>query len=384
MAKLDINRMGDSTRVNRVDDQHNTMEGDLEEIFGIPDNVEITAHIFGKNPQGGKPIQQDGSIRGVPVLKSGGVQSSASTAVGFKFDDGSNKKLLVFVDSELKIYKDDDYPNESWVISANIERPGAGLLTSLADYIGSNPLTVADVNKLLKVASDGGGGYAFDLVDPQAGTGITTFVELEDGPGGFGNAGDLLATNGAGDELVWTAPPTAATPFVMLAYAQTSDGWGYNGGDWLDAYNWNLDSGGGFTIDDESTYLGNDEVPDPDQASKFFKNLAPGMYDFSLWYSTEDGGENIAGTREFRLQGTGVSGPAVFGVAQRATVGFYQDPTTLKVTPKAINGNKFLGSRMFIVSITTTNLKVQLKQTSGGKIGSDNDVWFYAVIRRLQ
>jgi len=377
MAKFDTSRMGDSTVVGRVDNQHNAMEEAVEDVFGIPDNTEITAYIFGENPEatGDRPIQPDGSIRGVPVLKSSGAQSDPASAVGFKWDDGVAKKLLVFVDSLLQLYEDDDYPNESWSLVMNLEEPGSGQLVNLTDY--TETAALADrIGYLLKVNAAGNG---FDLQAPSGGTGVTTFIALTDTPVGYGTTGQILAVAAGGTSLEWIDVPTAASPFIMLAEAEAASSWG-SSQNWGDVYNWSLIDPGtsGYLITDESTYLANDTAPDPDQANKFFKNLVAGVYEISVWYVTAVGAERVAGIRGFRVFATSsLYGPAVEGVAHRATVGFNADGTL-----GAIDGAKFLGSKMFITKITTTDLRVQVFQDSGGSI-SGTDLYFYALIRKI-
>lgn len=372
MAKLDQNRLQDSTSVNKVDDQHNKTEEDIEEIFGIPDNTPITAYIFGQNPQnpGAKPVQPDGSIRGVPILKSAGVQADPSTAVGFKFDDGAVKKLLVFVSSELKIYKDSDYPNENWELVASVETPGTGKLTTLSDWEGPDDIS-GETGKLVKCT-----GTGFDLQDPSAGTGVTTFAELTDGPGDYGNAGDLLYSSG--NDVVWGAAPSVSAPLILFADTTSTDGWG-NPGNWLNSYGWTLrdPEGSGFVSTDQSTYLGSAGSI----GNIYWKNLPAGPYEVSVFYSTTDGAERIKGTRQWKVSGTDLYGPAVEGVAHRATVGF-QDETGAPVA--AIDGAKYLGTKLLIVGSTTTDMVIKVLQNSGDKIGSSSELTFYAVIRRIQ
>jgi len=373
MAKLDQNRMADSTKVNRTDDQHVQLEADLEDIFGIPDDTPITNYIFGSNPENpdGKPVQPDGSIRGVPVLKSASVESDPADAVGLKFDDGTVAKLLVFVNSGLKIYNDDDYPNEDWSLVANIESPGSGKLTGLTDYTGPADIS-SSIGKLLKVDSSGTG---FDLQDPSAGVGVTTFIQLTDGPGDYGTAGQVLATKSNLTEVEWVDPPSTGASFVMFLSSVATKGWGTSPASYIDLWNWALNDLGQGTITDESTYLGNDGS----ESNKYFQALEQGIYEFSLWYVTSDGDERIAGTREWRLQGTNILGPATVGVAQRATVGFGQNS---ELVP--IDGAKFLGTRMFTVNGSTSDLHCEVRQNSGETIGGRNSITFYAVLRRIK
>lgn len=379
MAKYDVNRMGDSTRVNKVDDQHNQCEEDSQDIFGIPDNTPITAYVFGRNPQnpGAKPIQPDGSIRGVPVLASNGPQAAPENAVGFKWDDGSTAKLLVFVNSELQIYKDSDYPNGAWTRVASVETPGTGKLVNLTDYVGPEDLSL-EVGKLLKVVPDGGGGFGFGLADPIGGAGVTTFIELTDGPLAYGNPGDMLVTNNFATGVVWAPPPVVAAPLILFARAQTVDGWGETN-NWLPIWRWELldPEGSGYVETNEATYLGQD-VPNA-RVNAFFINLPPGPYECSMWYTTEEGIETTQGVRQWRMQGSSCFGPAIAGVSHRATVGFDEDGI-----PRAIDGAKYLGTRMFLVGVTTTDLKIEVLQDSGGRLGTSDEVTFYCVIRRIQ
>lgn len=372
MAKFDTSRMGDSTIVKRVDDQHNAVEEAVEEVFGIPDNTEITAYIFGANPEEpeGYPIQPDGSIRGVPVLKSAGVQSDPASAVGFKFDDGTAKKLLVFVDSTLMLYEDTAYPDETWSEVMNLESPGSGQLVNLSDY--TETAALADrIGYLLKVNATGDG---FDLQAASGGAGVTTFIELTDTPVGYGTEGQILAVAAGGVTLEWIDVPSVVEPFIMIVSAQTTNGWGSTV-NWIDMWNWDIEDPGssGYLITDDS-YLGNDGS----EADKFFVDLVAGVYEFSLWYVTPVGGENVEGIRAFRVQGTGIHGPATEGVSHRATVGF---DSVGRAT--AIDGVKFLGMKTFIATATTTDLKAQVWQDSGSRIGSGDNITFYAMIRKI-
>lgn len=379
MAKLDINRLGNQSKVNRVDNLHNQLEEAIEEIFGIPDNTEITSYVFGVNPEDqGKPIQTDGSIRGVPVLKSSGPQATPSTAVGFKFDDGTTKKLLAFVDngteSVLLVYKDDDYPNEDWDQVASVEVPGSGKLTQLTDWEGPTTLTGTHNGKLVKCT-----GTGFDLQDPAAGAGVTEFTALSDAPaGGYGVSGQVVRSTGAG--LEWYTLVGSASPWVLMVSANSIEGWGSTN-TWRDMYGWDVEDPEGsgqyvVPVGDESLWLDDDG----DDSDKFFINLEPGAYEISMYYWTADGMDNGFGSRQWRVQGTDLYGPAVVGVSQRAPAGFNENGGI-----DGIDGAKYLGTRLLIVGTKTTDMKIQAFQDSGVSIGTSagDDCIFYAVIRKV-
>jgi hypothetical protein len=289
--------------------------------------------------------------------------------VGFKFDDGTVAKLLVFVDSELQVFKDDDYPNEDWVKVSSVEVPGTGKLTALTDYNGVTDLS-AQSGKLLKC--DGNG---WDLADPTAGVGVTTFTGLTDGPGDYGTAGQILKSTGSA--IDWDDAPSIAAPLVLfLGISQSSAGWGKD--TWIALWGWALtDPEGSGYVETDSKYITDDDpVFSP---NKFITELPPGPYEVSVWYTTTAGTEKLQGTREWRVSGTSLYGPAVVGVQQRATVGF-----TSATIPEPIDGAKYLGTRMLLVGTLTTDMVIEVKQTSGSKIGTSTEVGFYAVIRRVQ
>ena len=379
MGKLDINRMANSTKLKKVDDVHVDLEGDLEDIFGIPDNTEITTYVFGRNPDGAdaKPIQADGSIRGVPVLRAAAPTSSAGDALGFEFDDGTTRKKISFVQGILKIY---EWDGSTWNSVANIEEPGSGLLTSLTDVDITVPLTAADVGWLVGVNAT---NDAFELIDPSVVAGAATYDDLTDtDPLANGSIGDIPVIE-AGPTLGWLTPSVEAGPFVMLLSAiaihpEDAPGWG-SSDIWVDAYNWVLNDPGvtGFLVTDDSTYLGNDGS----EANKFIKALPDGVYNASLWYYTSGNADNPYGVRSWRIQGSGIAGPALNGVSHRATAAFDRASQIVEV-----EGAKFLGSRMFTIESTADDLKFQVKQDSGFKIKYPGpaEPMFYAVIQRVK
>lgn len=371
MGKLDINRMSNSTLVNRVDDQHVDLEGDLEDILGIPDNTEITNYVFGTNPDGGYPVQADGTIKGVPVLKSAAVVADPANAVGFMFDDGTVKKLLAYVDSELKIYEDDDYPNEDWVLVGSVEIPGAGLLMNCTDL----DTTGIDVGYIITVNATEDG---FELTAPSAGTGITEFIELTDGPGDYGVAGQMLVSDGpVAGTISWDDVPNFEDPEVYHMSSGWSTGWSTSGG-WQTLYNWNEEDPGSLGLC-QSGYMANN-IPDG-HANEYITGLTQGIYECSVWYSTGEGKENFLGKRRWRLHSTlgDIAGPAASGACDRPTAAVAYVDGEYVIDP--IDGMKYLGTRMFTVTSTTSDLVVQVQQDSGSRIGGY--VSFYCVIRKV-
>ena len=114
MGKLDTSRMSNATKLRKVDDAHVALEGDLEEIFGIPDNTEITTPIF-------EEVFPNGTIKRVTRLYMAAASSTAAECIGLQFEDGDEKKRMIFVDSEIKIYEWDD---PDWTLVASMEQPG--------------------------------------------------------------------------------------------------------------------------------------------------------------------------------------------------------------------------------------------------------------------
>lgn len=251
MAKLDVNRMTNSTKLRRVDDAHVELEGDLESIFGIPDNTPITEAIFGQAPDGGLPVNEDGSISGVIRFIMASDVSTAANSVAIEFKDSEEQKRIVFVDSGLKIYK---AGAADWELVADLEQPGTGQLQSLADVDDTN----FGANKVLAV---NGAGTGFIFVDPASASGITKFHELTDTPAIVGAGYDSakighVAYIKSTTEIDYKAPPEGlGTPFVMCL-TTPDDGvpisWRLLGRDWNDVTQWGYETiaDGGLLITD--------------------------------------------------------------------------------------------------------------------------------------
>ena len=49
-----------------------------------------------------------------------------------------------------------------------------------------------------------------------------------------------------------------------------------------------------------------------------------------------------------------------------------------------IDGAKYMGTRMFLVGTLTTDLEIEVRQNSGARLGTSDEVSFYCVIRKVQ
>ena len=163
MGKLDSSRMSNATKLNKVDDAHVALEGDLEEIFGIPDNTDIDPAIWSR-------VNPDGTIEGVQRFYMAAASSTAEECIGLEFDDGTKKKRIVFKDSGFFIFEWNT-TDETWDLVTDMEVPGSGKLTGLSDVdIEESELTTS-VGYLVQVKDDD----EFDLVEAASSSGVTTF-----------------------------------------------------------------------------------------------------------------------------------------------------------------------------------------------------------------
>jgi hypothetical protein len=352
MGKLDKTRMTDATKVSKVDDVHNATEQDAGEIFGIPDNTQITSPIFGETPSGGKSVQPDGSIRGNPLFKMSAPTSDPASAIGFEFKDGTKTKRLVMTDSQLVIW---NWTGTTWEKVTDVENPG-GTFLALSDV--SDTAYTGKAGYLVKVNS---GATGIELVAPTAGSGVTTFIGLTDTPGAMGTVGQIVTVQDASN-LKFSDPPSGiGDPFVMwLEAVGKAAGWG-NGG-WTDAYNWaftTVADDGGF-LTDNTALLTNDGL----KANKFI-TLAAGVYEISLWYYTST--FDKTGVRNFRISNatgyTDAVGPATVGCEEPGH--FYFNTGT---SAAALDGIHHLGTRQLIMKAGPSKIKVEVKQTSTGNL----------------
>lgn len=202
--------MSDATKVRAVDNAHNQLEVDVSEILGIPLSTEITGCIFGANPDGGKPIQADGSIRGILKLLLGYVAMGAGDSVGIEFEDDTEKKRIVLTESELKIYRWDSGEGD-WEFISNIGDPGSVKFQSLLDVdvpVGEEFPAPAAAGKF--VAVNAVGDKYTHIVAPAGGS--TTFAGLTDTPEAIPSDVQMLATDGSGS-LYFLKPPRSVAPW---------------------------------------------------------------------------------------------------------------------------------------------------------------------------
>jgi hypothetical protein len=361
VGKLDTNRMANSTKLSRVDDAHVALENDLGEIFGIPDNTEIAAPVFGVNPDGGVPVQPDGSIRGVPKFIAAVPAAAPGNALGFQFEDGTKTKKIAYVESELRIYEQDSAG--VWTQIANLEVPGSGSgkLQNLSDVDD----TGIAAGKVLAVAA---GGTSFELVDPAAGSGKSRFADLSDTPGAYNGTvfdpakvGYLVYIKDANNLDFVAAPAGLGAPFVMhlraptVGSVSTLDG----SGTWRDAYEWEYvtyNDDGGF-LTDNAALLTNDGG----DANKFI-TLDSGVYNVQVWWNTDT--PLKYGVREWRIVPTtpaNADGPAIYGANNPASL--YLNSSTCQL--EGLQGIQHLGSKQLLVLQDAEPVKFQVRSTAG-------------------
>lgn len=367
MGKLDSSRMTNATKVGRVDDVHNECEADLGEIFGIPDDTRITNPIFGITDDGSLPVNDDGTLKGTMRLVMSGVESDPAQAIGFEFDDGTEKKRLVYVDSGLKIYHWNT-STLSWDQISDLENPasGAGLLSSLSDVDVTTPLTadqVLAVNAL---------GTKFELQAPTAGTGKNRFADLDDTPlAANPSPGDPFASTDV-NRVVYVAsesslgfqdPPTGiGAPFAMMLRAPGGTGefqeWGSTPKTYIPMYQWSY-----MSYADDGDLLVDDPLLITSGATRAneFITLDKGIYDIGFWFTCKTTSQ--WGRREWRVQGTYAEGPAAAGVNAQADVFYKPNLHLLGAHP----GPTYLGHKTLLM-IADGKINFQAKQDSGEKL----------------
>lgn len=396
MAKLDSGRMSDATRVKQVDDQHRQFETDLEEIFGIPDNTDITKPIFGSNPRtpGNPPVNKDGSITGIPVFKLNSPAGTAAGGVGFEFDDGTERKRLVYVNSKLGIYKYDS-TNDSWTAVANIEEPGSGsgYLTSLLD-VDLDPIDEDVAGFILKVTDTP--PYKFELVEKTVIGGTTEFTGLTDvsisTPLSSADEGKIVQVNSSGYLALEDPPNGLGDPWVMWLKAQSASNWGkaqsiintaggnpqhtHGSEGWLNTWLWSYPFEGEAQLVTDAALLTKATYGTTDYLN-YYITLQPGVYTCALWYSAPS--FNLRGFREWRIMpytATTLDGGAVYSDRYEPPRQLAADSKTYETT----GGTHYLGTKDLVV-------------TGAGKVGfqvrqsSDNDInsaTFYASITKVK
>jgi hypothetical protein len=382
MAKLDINRMSNSTKLSRVDNAHVDLEADLETILGVPDNTPITIPVLGKTVDGSPPVQTDGSLKGVMRFYEGSVTSDVNAAAGFEFTDQTVTKRLVLVSSGLKIYKLD---GTTWTPVADLENPGSGsgLLSALADV---DPSLAPNAGDLL--AWDNVNGW-WEAVAPASGSGRTRFADLDDTPPAAGaapadpfNTADVGKLVGIVSEasLGFVTPPAGiGAPFCMLMNAGTTgDGAGHwaGGGKWTDVFVWAFNTytdDGGFLTDDTSLLTN-----DGSDANKFI-TLTSGLYQISFWY-VATGGQTKWGTRQWRVAGSNSDGPATLGIQQEANLFWQSKDIPNDEQPTLLPGIHYLSTAMLIQYADGT-IKFEVAQDSKNPM---TGVTFYAAITKVK
>ena len=376
MGKIDTSRMSNATKLNKVDDAHVALEGDLGEIFGIPDNTEIDPPIF-------ENVYEDGTIGGVTRLFQAAASSTASECIGIQFEDDTAKKRMIFVDSALQIFEwnEDD---ETWDLVANVEQPGSGLLSELTDID-----TDAQEAGWLLAVNGTNDGYIF--VEPASASGVDTFAELTDTPDAFdgdtsfdpdNDPGKFVIVNEAGTALKLTAAPTGlGDPYVIWINSPSQDpdptsiNWMSQDvdGSWSEMWLWedvNITDGGLLTAC---------PLTDDGNSANKFITLPIGVYDISFWYSST--GYSAYGLREWRVNdanreagGTGtIVGPAAYGANERANV-YYPPAGGIQPCP----GVQFLGTRQAI-QLSATPFWFEARQTAG--TGIPGTVFFVSISR---
>lgn len=379
MAKLDVNRMADSTKLSRVDNAHVALEADLETILGVPDNTVITSPIFGVTPDGSAPVQSDGSLKGVMRFYESGVISDASDASGFEFTDGNKTKRLVMVSSGLKIY---ELVGSAWTVVADLEHPGSGSGTfaALADVDPSMSPNDGDLIEWVAASSH------WSSVAPASGSGKTRFADLDDTPAAANPApGDPFNAADVG-KLVYVAstttlgfqaaPAGVGAPFCMMLKAPGSgtSTWGSTTTAWIDVYQWDYESftdDGGFLTDDPNLLTN-----DGGKANKFV-SLDAGLYHITLWYTCTN--PTKWGSRQWKISGSNSDGPATYGIQQEANL-FWQTGLPPDENPATLPGIHFLGSAM-LIQFADGTIKFQVQQDSGFIMSG---VVFYAVITKVK
>ena len=370
MAKLDVGRMSDATKVKQVDNQHAQLEADLEDILGVPDGVSITTPVFGINPEDASaaPVQRDGSIRGVPRFTLASAVSDAYASVGLEFKDDTSLKRLCFVNSRIEIHKSED-DGTTWTRVSNLEDPyGSGLLTALTD-VDLPELSAVDSGQILAVTTSS--PWKFELVAPSLVGGRTKFVDLDD----VGIGRDLLASDNGdiigvadGKLNLITAPADIGNPWLMELEAASRRPWGKATAedDFTTTFAWEfIEDASGLTIQDDNL-LDNISLERPNA----YITLEQGLYEVSLWYNAPYTGG--AGVREYKVvpYTASISGAASYRAASPMPIQYIDG------VPYGINGTHHLGTRTLVV-LTTGKVYIAVRQDGSGEI---TDVKWYCSI----
>ena len=377
MAKLSSGRMSNATRLGKVDDAHNELETDLEAIFGIPDETSISNSVFGGT------VNSEGSITGVPVMKSDGQQSDPEDAVGFEFDDGSERKRLVLVNSSLEIHRWDS-TSGAWELIANIESPGSGRLQDLSDVdIVSADMVAGRVLQVNNTADK------FELVEAASVGGISSFTELDDTPSPHTvvpfqafdpeKAGWYVAIDGTGDGITFVEPPTGVGNPVAhwvkdngsyISWPSLSPT-----ADWFIWYRW-ADAGNVADLVTAAT-ISNLDTNRPNGLI----TLNPGVYMVGVSFETPSG--NKYGTRGWKVGSSGgwAGGPAMQGVIDQAVARLDEGTAGYQGIANPIQD---LGSRLLTIgddgSSTPQQIYIQMQQDSGSAIGNARvSCWIHRV-----
>ena len=369
MAKLDVNRMTNSTKLRRVDDAHVELEGDLEAILGIPDNTPIGNPIFGTKPDGSLPVNEDGTLSGVMKFTMANDVSTAADSVAIQFSDDEETKRIVFVDSGFKIYKSGA---ATWELVADLENPGTGQLQNLADVDDTN----FAANKVLAVNSL---GTKIEFVDPASSSGISNFYELSDTPAqvglGYDSAkiGHVVYVKST-TELDFKAPPEGlGAPFVMCLVAGDPSGnpetWRTNNQAWGDVEDWNYESivdGGQLTVDTGLI----------DGDGKYI-DLDEGIYEARFW--THSTTPHKWGSRSWKVEGTYAVGPAADANGVQTSAPLYWNSLSTE-NPEVLPGLQFMGESTFVM---TADGSVKFRVKLDAHTGVPNTL-FYATIVKVK
>lgn len=395
MAKLDGGRMSDATKVKQCDDVHRQFETDLEDIFGIPDNTDIANPVFGENPEvsGSAPVNSDGSITGVPIFKLSSPAASAAGGVGFEFDDGTKKKRIVFVESELRVYEEVD---GAWTQVANLENPtgGSGLLTSLSDMYVNDPLDSGDAGKVLRVRTSS--PYEFELVSPAQVGGVTEFVNLDDVATAAllsGDVGKVVTVQDQGGGVykldLAAAPAGVGDPWVMWLKANSVTNWVHEkiqktttapwqpdaADGWANTWNWSYPYPSQAELITDSDLLTAYDPGGSDTKLNYYVTIPVGVYRVAFWYEAES--FNIKGTREFRMRaitGVAIDGGALYADQNNPPVNYEPGEST------PVGGIHHLGTKDLIVT-TEGTFTFQVRQNSDAPIAGSR---FYASITKVK
>lgn len=190
MSKLWVDRIIDIAGGEISDDAdgpavviaHEDVEKAMSGIFGIPLGLNITTGIF-DNPDTLAGVNSDGKIS-MMRFKSDSIATDGEVASGLEFYDGTERKRLVLVGSELQVWK--QLADLSWELVFNFEEVIEGTLSGKTDA-GQKVQDKDPKLDVLAVASDENREY-FTLVSNEIlQTGKTEFIELDDVSSTFEN-----------------------------------------------------------------------------------------------------------------------------------------------------------------------------------------------------